>query len=131
MENITCRSLGGFGYCTLKLAGKRLNMIFDRNEMECLLIVGLWCTNPNNKERPDAGEVIKVLQLEASMPELQADSASTSRLGLPRISNFQHQHRGSLEVVTATPSHVQCYHNLLQCLFFSFFQKISLLESSS
>ncbi|CAL8995917.1 unnamed protein product [Prunus brigantina] len=43
-------------------------MNFVRNEMECLLILGLWCTRPNNKERPKAGQVMKVLQLEAPLP---------------------------------------------------------------
>lgn len=46
---------------------------FRENEMECLLIVGLWCTNPNDRERPDAGQVIKVLQLEVPLPELPDD----------------------------------------------------------
>ncbi|KAL6222698.1 hypothetical protein ACLB2K_006089 [Fragaria x ananassa] len=54
----------------LDAADERLGMDFDQNEMECLLIVGLWCTHPNNKERPKAGQVIKVLRLEAPLPKL-------------------------------------------------------------
>ncbi|XP_068313717.1 L-type lectin-domain containing receptor kinase IX.1-like, partial [Pyrus communis] len=50
-------------------ADERLERKFDQIEMECLLIIGLWCTHPNNKERPKAGQVMKVLQLEASFPE--------------------------------------------------------------
>ncbi|KAI4334774.1 hypothetical protein L6164_013484 [Bauhinia variegata] len=38
--------------------------------MKCLLGVGLWCTHPNDKERPKASEVIKVIQHEISLPEL-------------------------------------------------------------
>ncbi|XVF55871.1 hypothetical protein PTKIN_Ptkin06aG0071200 [Pterospermum kingtungense] len=43
---------------------------FCENEMECLLMVGLWCTHRNDRERPDAGQVIKVLQLESPLPDL-------------------------------------------------------------
>ncbi|EXC01115.1 L-type lectin-domain containing receptor kinase IX.1 [Morus notabilis] len=51
-------------------ADERLDMEFNPNQMDALLKVGLWCTNPNERERPKAGEVIKVLQLDAPMPEL-------------------------------------------------------------
>ncbi|PRQ48206.1 putative protein kinase RLK-Pelle-L-LEC family [Rosa chinensis] len=54
----------------LDAADERLGVDFDQNEMECLLIVGLWCTHPNSKERPKAGHVIKVLRLEAPLPNL-------------------------------------------------------------
>ncbi|XP_061994750.1 L-type lectin-domain containing receptor kinase IX.1-like [Rosa rugosa] len=57
----------------LDVADKRLDMIFDQRQMKCLLNVGLWCTNPNSKERPKAGDVMKVLQLEAPLPELPRD----------------------------------------------------------
>ncbi|VVA11631.1 PREDICTED: L-type lectin-domain [Prunus dulcis] len=57
----------------LSAADERLDMNFVRNEMECLLIVGLWCTRPNKKERPKAWQVMKVLQLEAPLPELPHD----------------------------------------------------------
>ncbi|XP_062011010.1 L-type lectin-domain containing receptor kinase IX.1-like [Rosa rugosa] len=54
----------------LDAADERLDMDFDKNEMECLLIVGLWCTHPNNKERPKVGQVIRNLQREAPLPNL-------------------------------------------------------------
>ncbi|CAL8995915.1 unnamed protein product [Prunus brigantina] len=57
----------------LHAVDERLDKIFDKNEMECLLIVGLWCTHPNSKGRPRAGKVMKVLQLEAPLPELPHD----------------------------------------------------------
>ncbi|CAL2233538.1 unnamed protein product [Prunus armeniaca] len=57
----------------LHAADERLDKIFDKNEMECLLIVGLWCTHPSSKGRPRAGKVMKVLQLEAPLPELPHD----------------------------------------------------------
>ncbi|RHN76998.1 putative protein kinase RLK-Pelle-L-LEC family [Medicago truncatula] len=54
-------------------ADEKLNMEFDVSEMKSLLIVGLWCTHSNDKERPKAYEVIKVLQLEMALPELPLD----------------------------------------------------------
>ncbi|KAJ7958476.1 putative Kinase [Quillaja saponaria] len=57
----------------LNAADQRLNMDFVESEMRRLLIVGLWCTNPNDMERPKAGQVMKVLQLEAPLPELPFD----------------------------------------------------------
>ncbi|KAB2627949.1 L-type lectin-domain containing receptor kinase IX.1-like [Pyrus ussuriensis x Pyrus communis] len=57
----------------LCVADERLEVNFDQNEMECLLVVGLWCTHPNSEGRPKAGQVMKVLQLEAPIPELPID----------------------------------------------------------
>ncbi|KAK4772905.1 hypothetical protein SAY87_027924 [Trapa incisa] len=57
---------GGSGHA----ADEKLEERYEEKEMECLLIVGLWCTNPNKRERPKAGEVIKVLKNEAPLPEL-------------------------------------------------------------
>ncbi|PQQ21002.1 L-type lectin-domain containing receptor kinase IX.1-like [Prunus yedoensis var. nudiflora] len=57
----------------LSAADERLDMNYVPNEMECLLNVGLWCTRPNDKERPKAGQVMKVLQLEAPLPKLPHD----------------------------------------------------------
>ncbi|XP_050387367.1 L-type lectin-domain containing receptor kinase IX.1-like [Argentina anserina] len=57
----------------IDVADERLDMKFDPSEMKCLLIVGLWCTHPSNKERPKAGQVMKVLQHEAALPQLARD----------------------------------------------------------
>lgn len=57
----------------LGAADERLKEEFDVNQMRSLLIVGLWCTHPIDKERPKAAQVIKVLQLEAPLPELPLD----------------------------------------------------------
>ncbi|KAF7851937.1 hypothetical protein BT93_L1649 [Corymbia citriodora subsp. variegata] len=54
----------------LGAADERLKMVFSEKEMECLLAVGLWCTNLNDKQRPKVGEVIKVLKFEAPLPVL-------------------------------------------------------------
>ncbi|ESW33065.1 hypothetical protein PHAVU_001G040300 [Phaseolus vulgaris] len=57
----------------MDVVDERLNKEFDVDEMRSLIIVGLWCTNPNDKERPKAAQVIKVLELEAPLPELPLD----------------------------------------------------------
>ncbi|GAU17706.1 hypothetical protein TSUD_07680 [Trifolium subterraneum] len=57
----------------MSAADERLNLEFDVNEMKSLLIVGLWCTHSNDKERPKAYEVIKVLNHEMVLPELPLD----------------------------------------------------------
>ncbi|KAM5555451.1 L-type lectin-domain containing receptor kinase IX.1-like [Rosa sericea] len=68
----------------LDAADERLEMNYDRNEMKCLLIVGLWCTHPNNKERPTAGQVMKVIQHEAPLPELPHDMHNDPELPQPQ-----------------------------------------------
>jgi len=60
----------------MDVVDERLKKEFDVDEMRSLIIVELWCTNPNDKERPKAAQVIKVLQLEAPLPELPLDMHS-------------------------------------------------------
>ncbi|KAK7319518.1 hypothetical protein RJT34_04239 [Clitoria ternatea] len=43
---------------------------FDVKQMECLLVVGLWCANPDCTSRPSIREVVKVLNFEAPLPIL-------------------------------------------------------------
>ncbi|XP_062000886.1 L-type lectin-domain containing receptor kinase IX.1-like [Rosa rugosa] len=68
----------------LDAADERLEMNYDRNEMKCLLIVGLWCTHPNNKERPKAGQVMEVIQHKAPLPELPYDMHNYPELPQPQ-----------------------------------------------
>ncbi|KAI4297390.1 hypothetical protein L6164_037284 [Bauhinia variegata] len=78
----------------LNAADERLNMDFDVNEMKCLLTVGLWCTNPNDKERPQASQVINVLHHEVSLPTLPNnlhDFASCSNPIQGQYNSFQSQ----------------------------------------
>ncbi|KAL3732494.1 hypothetical protein ACJRO7_029200 [Eucalyptus globulus] len=71
----------------LYLAGNMLEAVdeilgssFDRKEMECLMMVGLWCVHPDPKMRPKAGHAIRFLQLEVPVPEFPRGTyeASTS-----------------------------------------------------
>ncbi|KAK4271347.1 hypothetical protein QN277_020052 [Acacia crassicarpa] len=43
---------------------------YKEEEMERMLVVGLWCTHPEYKMRPNLREVIKVLKFEADLPEI-------------------------------------------------------------
>ncbi|XP_010244705.1 PREDICTED: L-type lectin-domain containing receptor kinase IX.1-like isoform X2 [Nelumbo nucifera] len=55
----------------LEAADSRLrNLGFDEKQMECLLIVGLWCAHPNCRSRPSISQVIHVLSFEAPLPTL-------------------------------------------------------------
>ncbi|XP_062014069.1 L-type lectin-domain containing receptor kinase IX.1-like [Rosa rugosa] len=69
----------------LDAADESLEMEFEQEEMKCLLIVGLWCTHPHNKERPNAGQVMKVLKLEEPLPELPLDMHLQQPLPQPQL----------------------------------------------
>ncbi|XP_047149434.1 L-type lectin-domain containing receptor kinase IX.1-like [Vigna umbellata] len=48
----------------------KLNGEFDVQQMECLVVVGLWCASPDFASRPTIRQLIKVLKFEASLPIL-------------------------------------------------------------
>ncbi|XP_022991795.1 L-type lectin-domain containing receptor kinase IX.1-like [Cucurbita maxima] len=54
----------------LEAADKRLAMDFDEQQMEGLMVVGLWCCHPDFKMRPSIRQVINVLNVEAPLPAL-------------------------------------------------------------
>ncbi|XP_031110192.1 L-type lectin-domain containing receptor kinase IX.1-like [Ipomoea triloba] len=56
----------------LEGADKGLNMEFDEKEMECLMVVGLWCCHPDHTLRPSIKQVINALNFEAPLPKLPA-----------------------------------------------------------
>ncbi|KAL7227580.1 hypothetical protein ACSBR1_022443 [Camellia fascicularis] len=45
---------------------------FNQKEMECLMIVGLWCAHPDQNLRPSISQAIHVLNFEAPLPILPA-----------------------------------------------------------
>ena len=51
-------------------ADPRLSDDFDEEQMERLMIVGLWCTHPDCNLRPSIRQAINVLNSEASLPLL-------------------------------------------------------------
>ncbi|KAG6515320.1 hypothetical protein ZIOFF_025712 [Zingiber officinale] len=50
-----------------KIVAKRVNLI---REMECLMVVGLWCAHPDPKSRPSMKQAISALNFEVPLPEL-------------------------------------------------------------
>lgn len=49
---------------------ERLDLKFDEQKMECLMIVGLWCAHPDPSCRPSIRQAIQVLNFEQKMPNL-------------------------------------------------------------
>ncbi|KAJ7003658.1 L-type lectin-domain containing receptor kinase IX.1-like [Populus alba x Populus x berolinensis] len=49
---------------------RRFSYKFDENQMECLMIVGLWCAHPDRNIRPSIRQAIHVLNFEAPLPNL-------------------------------------------------------------
>ncbi|XP_021834678.1 L-type lectin-domain containing receptor kinase IX.1-like [Prunus avium] len=43
---------------------------FDKKQMECLMIVGLWCAHPDYNMRPSIQQAIQVLNFEVPLPNL-------------------------------------------------------------
>ncbi|XP_052877036.1 probable leucine-rich repeat receptor-like serine/threonine-protein kinase At3g14840 isoform X2 [Gossypium arboreum] len=52
------------------VADPKLCMNFDAKQMECLLMVGLWCVHPDQHLRPSIRQTIQVLNFEAPLPKL-------------------------------------------------------------
>uniref|UniRef100_A0A0E0BV13 Protein kinase domain-containing protein n=1 Tax=Oryza glumipatula TaxID=40148 RepID=A0A0E0BV13_9ORYZ len=63
---------GGGGSGFLDAADARLNGEFDVEEMERVLVVGLWCAHPDRGLRPSIRQTVSVLRFEASPPILPA-----------------------------------------------------------
>ncbi|KAH7861038.1 hypothetical protein Vadar_020867 [Vaccinium darrowii] len=54
----------------LSAVDERVKSDFDLKEVECLVIVGLWCAYPDHNLRPSIRQAIQVLHFEAEMPHL-------------------------------------------------------------
>ncbi|KAL4332568.1 hypothetical protein GQ457_07G006910 [Hibiscus cannabinus] len=62
---------GYYGKGDLLLAvDRKLDKDFDENQVECLMIVGLWCAHPDCNSRPSIRQAIQVLHSESPMPNL-------------------------------------------------------------
>ena len=54
----------------VKVADEKLYMDFDLEQMERLMIVGLWCAHPDCSFRPSVRQALQVLNFEAPLPNL-------------------------------------------------------------
>ena len=60
----------------------KLNMEFDEEQIQCLVVVGLWCCHPYPASRPSARKVLNVLNFEAPLPNLPS-KLPVSKFGSP------------------------------------------------
>ncbi|CAL4979729.1 unnamed protein product [Urochloa decumbens] len=66
----------------MQTADDKLKGEFQRNEMETVIMLGLWCSYPDDsKKRPSMGQVMAVLEHGKPLPDLNSlDSTSASTL---------------------------------------------------
>ncbi|ONI28725.1 hypothetical protein PRUPE_1G157800 [Prunus persica] len=62
----------------IEAADPKLRGDFDEKQMECLLIVGLWCAHPNYNSRPSIQQVIQTLNFEVAVPILPSKMRTNS-----------------------------------------------------
>ncbi|MED6106532.1 hypothetical protein PIB30_005522 [Stylosanthes scabra] len=60
---------------------------FDVQQMECILVVGLWCAHPDSKCRPSIRQVLKVLNFDAPLPVLPQRMPILPPFLLPHATN--------------------------------------------
>ncbi|KAM0926787.1 hypothetical protein ACQ4PT_002990 [Festuca glaucescens] len=56
----------------LDAADERLEGEFNGEQVECVMIVGLWCAHPDRSLRPSIRQAVNVLRFEAPLPSLPA-----------------------------------------------------------
>ncbi|KAL4581073.1 hypothetical protein LXL04_017281 [Taraxacum kok-saghyz] len=54
----------------LEAADRRLKGDYNKQEMECLMVVGLWCAHPDSSFRPSMRQVVQALNFQSPLPEL-------------------------------------------------------------
>jgi serine/threonine protein kinase len=81
----------------LEVADPRLGGDFDEQQMERLLIVGLWCAHPNRNLRPSIKETIHVLNFESPMPVLPSNMP-----GPPHLTPAVSRHAMSLSMSSSS-----------------------------
>ncbi|XWS54602.1 hypothetical protein CRYUN_Cryun10bG0102800 [Craigia yunnanensis] len=91
----------------LHVSGKLLEAVdetlkgeFDKDEMRCLLSVGLWCTHPDYKLRPSIRQAIQALNFEVPLPILP--SQMPVALYFPPVSSNQFNFTSSSEATSQT-----------------------------
>ncbi|XP_073098909.1 L-type lectin-domain containing receptor kinase IX.1-like [Elaeis guineensis] len=69
----------------LNATDENLKMQFDELQMECLLIVGLWCTHLDYELRPSIRQAINVLKFDAPLPTLSPNMSLPVILRSPLV----------------------------------------------
>ncbi|XP_068337186.1 L-type lectin-domain containing receptor kinase IX.1-like [Pyrus communis] len=68
----------------IEAADPKLCGDFDEQQVECLMIVGLWCAHPDYKMRPSIQQAIQVLNFEAPLPNLPSKVPVATYFAPPR-----------------------------------------------
>ena len=66
----------------LEAVDYKLNMEFNEEQIQCLMVVGLWCCHLDPASRPSARKVLNVLNFEALLPNLPS-KLPVSKFGFP------------------------------------------------
>ncbi|XP_026391000.1 L-type lectin-domain containing receptor kinase IX.1-like [Papaver somniferum] len=54
----------------IEAADEKLNLDFDEQQMQHLMILGLWCAHPDHTARPSIRQVLSILNFESPLPSL-------------------------------------------------------------
>ncbi|CAN0921201.1 L-type lectin-domain containing receptor kinase IX.1 [Linum grandiflorum] len=71
----------------IEAADEALGEEFEKDEIVCLMTVGLWCAHPDHTLRPSIRQAIQVLNFEAVLPSLPHQMPVPSFYA-PRIENY-------------------------------------------
>ncbi|KAM0968095.1 hypothetical protein ACFX2I_016454 [Malus domestica] len=65
-------------------ADPKLGGVFDKKQVECLMIVGLWCAHPDYSMRPSMQQVMQMFTFEVPLPILPSKMPVATYFPLPR-----------------------------------------------
>jgi hypothetical protein len=86
----------------LDAADPRLNGDFDEQQMERLMIVGLWCAHPDRNLRPSIRETIHVLNFKSPLPILPSTMPGPTYPAPP-----VNKHAMSLSIASVSTNYVE------------------------
>ncbi|GLT61537.1 hypothetical protein SLA2020_342360 [Shorea laevis] len=82
----------------LHVADKKLSAELNVKEMECLLLVGLWCAHLSHGRRPSIRQAIQVLNFEAALPNLPREMPISNYDDIPNTSIIKTSQHNSLSI---------------------------------
>ncbi|KAF7849226.1 hypothetical protein BT93_L1061 [Corymbia citriodora subsp. variegata] len=101
----------------LDAADSKLGIDFDGKQLECLMIVGLWCAHPDHTARPSIREALNVLNFNTSPPVLPSKLpvptylAPLSTFSTKSIVSSHTTSTNSIELSTFATSSTQSSHS--------------------
>ncbi|XP_030462056.2 L-type lectin-domain containing receptor kinase IX.1-like [Syzygium oleosum] len=107
----------------LDAAKPKLNTDFDEKQLECLVVVGMWCSHPDHNARPSIREALSVLNFNTPPPILPSKlpiptySAPLSIFTTASTVSSHATSTSGTEVSTFTTSSIQSSHSASSPLF--------------